>query len=552
MSNSKSHSWPALPYKGLSYYGPEDQAIFAGRDANILPCARLLGASDTRVLILHGLTGCGKSSFLLAGLIPFLESPERGFQFLKDGGPQAKAIFVRSTGSPLVKLTEEIHKFALSRPEIQTPEGPIQLNLSSALLGFEGLDSFRDNVLSKPNLMLKSLSELASLVPHTLVLVVDQAEEVLTLNSGVKGQALRDQFFDFLAAFSRLKIDLKLVIAIRSEFYGRFRSQIQHREWDPRRICEFMLEDLNELQSIQAINRPTSDLPVDHFGIPYKQYKFRYASGLPEKIAKDLELAMPQGGKLPILQLVCARLYRTKREEVGQGTPFEISEATYNELGGVKGQLVAHLKDVLTELAKLAELSEPETRPEIVAWVRVFRSLWREQPDGTVVKELVADRDLQKEAVRVGCRVNFDAAMDFLQGGDRRVIAPVDVLNVQTKQTVHCYTLGHDAIGLALKSWPTEEAERVKEEAERQKQEADRLLLLEKARAQLKMKQLGGASSVFYGLLFLLPHFLGSRFGGTTFVVLGLLFVVNGLVFLFVPGIVEKLELTGGFVTKKT
>jgi hypothetical protein len=446
----------------------------------------------------------------------------------------------------LVKLAEEIYKFAMSRPEIETPEGPTTLDLSPALLGFEGLEAFREGVLTSRDLMMRSLSELASLVPHTLVLVIDQAEEVITLNSSIEGQKLRDQFFDFLAAFSKSKIDIKLLIAIRSEFHGRFYFQIQRREWDTRSIREFMLEDLTESQTVEAIKRPTSESPVDHFGIPYEQYQFRYAPGLPEKIAEDLELATHQGGKLPILQIVCARLYRKKREEEGQGRQFEITEATYQELGGVKGQLVAHLKEVLTELCKLANLRDPEMQSEISAWVKVFGKLWRSQPDGTVVKELAADEDLEKEAKACGCRIKFDIAMDFLRGEGRRIIARVDVLNVQTKQTVRCYTLGRDAIGLALKSWPEEEAEQLKQEAERQKQEAERSLEKEKARAR-RVRRMMGIAQALLGLLFLVPFFLHRRFGGTTLVVFGLIFLSYGVLFIVVPDALKKFALVVGY-----
>src|SRR5215475_7966626 len=76
----KNLSWPRDPYKGLAYYGPDDVLLFAGRDQDIDACIQLLADSKTRMLLLHGRTGCGKSSFLRAGLIPSLE--ERGFGYL--------------------------------------------------------------------------------------------------------------------------------------------------------------------------------------------------------------------------------------------------------------------------------------------------------------------------------------------------------------------------------------------------------------------------------------------------------------------------------------
>ena len=79
-------TWPANPYKGLSYYGPFDIGLFAGREAAVSQCARGLARHEGRVLVLQGGTGSGKSSFLRAGLIPYLETRGFDFEFMTDGG----------------------------------------------------------------------------------------------------------------------------------------------------------------------------------------------------------------------------------------------------------------------------------------------------------------------------------------------------------------------------------------------------------------------------------------------------------------------------------
>jgi len=79
----ENSSWPESPYKGLSFYDHDDIFLFAGRDEDVWQCARLLDDPATRILMLHGPTGCGKSSFLRAGLVPLLERSTAGFQFLK-------------------------------------------------------------------------------------------------------------------------------------------------------------------------------------------------------------------------------------------------------------------------------------------------------------------------------------------------------------------------------------------------------------------------------------------------------------------------------------
>lgn len=65
--------WPDEPYKGLQYYSAADRRLFSGREHDIDVCVLRLTSPETRILLLHGYTGCGKSSFLRAGLIPAIE-----------------------------------------------------------------------------------------------------------------------------------------------------------------------------------------------------------------------------------------------------------------------------------------------------------------------------------------------------------------------------------------------------------------------------------------------------------------------------------------------
>ena len=73
---------PDEPYRGLAYFGRPDRALFEGRQEDAVRCAELLDRDDTRFLLLHGESGVGKSSFLRAGLIPYLEEHRVGYHFL--------------------------------------------------------------------------------------------------------------------------------------------------------------------------------------------------------------------------------------------------------------------------------------------------------------------------------------------------------------------------------------------------------------------------------------------------------------------------------------
>src|SRR5262249_11298011 len=85
MTSEAVGQWPDFPYKGLGYYTEADAPLFAGRKEDVVFCARMLADWKTRLLLLHGSTGCGKSSFLRAGLIPYLENRKAGIAFARAG-----------------------------------------------------------------------------------------------------------------------------------------------------------------------------------------------------------------------------------------------------------------------------------------------------------------------------------------------------------------------------------------------------------------------------------------------------------------------------------
>ena len=141
-----------FPYKGLTYYSTADAEIFAARDDDVYRIAECLGQLDTRILILHGRTGCGKSSFLRAGLIPFLERPEHGFGFLREslGDDSAfgsgRVLFLRAGRDPVLKLALAVYTFGARRISVRTPTGPREVDYWSALGGQGSQEEFAGRI----------------------------------------------------------------------------------------------------------------------------------------------------------------------------------------------------------------------------------------------------------------------------------------------------------------------------------------------------------------------------------------------------------------------
>ncbi len=134
---------PGEPYLPLAPYGPEHRALFAGRDDDVERFSRVLGRPDTRVLVLHGESGVGKSSFLNAAVIPYLDEVAVGFQFHGRRGRQDTGcfLFVRATDDPAAQVGEALADFAARPYRFTTPTGDEQaVDLAAVLAAALGID----------------------------------------------------------------------------------------------------------------------------------------------------------------------------------------------------------------------------------------------------------------------------------------------------------------------------------------------------------------------------------------------------------------------------
>ena len=84
----------AQPYPGLRPYKREEADLFFGRDEQVNRLLERLASQ--RFLAVVGVSGCGKSSLVLAGLIPALEAG-----LLAKAGAHWRFIAMRPGGHPL-------------------------------------------------------------------------------------------------------------------------------------------------------------------------------------------------------------------------------------------------------------------------------------------------------------------------------------------------------------------------------------------------------------------------------------------------------------------
>lgn len=443
MSNERIVGWPEQPYKGLSAYDEEDALVFAGREDDIHRCASALADWKTRIFVLHGLTGCGKSSFLKAGVVPFIERKESGMAFARPG--PSRELFITSTAAPLAKLASAVHKLVSQDWTITTPLGERALDLLSTLPEDARQDpaAFLSAVNERPRVLVQVLEELNRLVGQSFILIVDQGEEVLTLDSPTKGErSPRELFFEFLSELANAPFDVKLLVSLRTEYLGRF---ISHLRLGFRRtgIDDYYLAELDKSQVIEALERPTSRENIGAHGSPFERYRFEFEKGLIAKAVEQLDHA-PQG-RLGALQIVFRQLYEQMSVRNG---PRIVTNQDLERVGNVEGSIERFVSKELRNCGAEQGLSPILAEREVTAWKLELCNLIRIQADGTATTEVRSASDLRN---RLGpSALDFDVTAETLKrAGILKTISYVD----RQDRSVPYFAIGHDTVGLVLSNW---------------------------------------------------------------------------------------------------
>lgn len=414
------------PYKGLMYYMPDDAELFAGRERDAEEVVRQLSSGTTRLLLLHGFTACGKSSFLRAGLLPAMEREIRGYHFLREAEGD-RPLFIRSTNDPVSSVARAVFQVWGNHPPKKLPVLP-----GGDEIGFARL------MTEDPERLAEILEILASSGARTLVVVIDQAEEVVTLNLGPAGEPAMTRFFDFLARLSLSQYDLKMIVTFRTEYHGQFYTRLRSGA-DVRRVDDYFLAELDRLGIEEAILRPAN----------IERYQFGYEDELAQSIAKDLTEATLTGGILPVMQLVCRRLY--ERSKLRGEPPWLIRRSDYTRVGGLEGQV----DDFLEEELKLA-VGEGRvfSALETMRWRQALGSLAARQVNGFVTTSISKESDFEEAARDAGCDMrSFPGILQSLCEEDTRILRRVDVTEAGTQKPISCVSLGHDVLALVLARW---------------------------------------------------------------------------------------------------
>ena len=284
------------PYRGLFNFSPNDAEFFFGRDVFI---ERLYKATKSNNLIpVLGTSGSGKSSVVLAGLVPKLE---------QDGN--WKFAHFRPGDEPFLALAKALLPYYM--PELDRIDKTEQSRKLATKLA-DGSFPLKD-----------IFAEIETNYPHDRVLLIaDQFEEIFTLGSD---EQVRQSWLDLLlACFSSIPQNLTsppiLIITMRADFLGK---ALAYRPLADVLNADIKLGAMNREELSAVILKPAALLGVE------------FESGLADRILDDVDR---EPGNLALLEFALTKLWQGQKDN-------QLSHAAYESIGKVEGALAKYAEE---------------------------------------------------------------------------------------------------------------------------------------------------------------------------------------------------------------
>ncbi len=302
-------SEPRNPYKGLQAFRQEDQRDFFGRDTLIEKLISALadtlrterpGKPDVRLLAIIGSSGSGKSSVMMAGLLPRLHQ----------GGIACSEEWLYLV--PMVPGAHPVESLALALAE-RLPD--------------RSLHTIRQDLEED---LARGLHLMATTMTHSqstrVLLCIDQFEELFTQTSA---QEEREQFLELLVtALSEPRGPVIVILTLRADFYDRVLSSSVLGPLIEQHQCAVLPMNVQELRMVIEQPARLADVQLTFEG----------------DLVGDLLFEMQgQAEALPLLQFTLDQLFQRRSGR-------QLTREAYQEIGGVKGALVRQAESTYASL----------------------------------------------------------------------------------------------------------------------------------------------------------------------------------------------------------
>lgn len=443
------------PYRGLEPFDEASAAFFFGRDRE----TRLIVASlyASRLTLLYGASGVGKSSVLRAGVLPQLRQRP-------DILPLVFPRFARTSSGNT--FTE--------RGWQDDPVAGIKESLVLAMSELAGEDEelrrkWNDELLHDEMKPLPEFLSLCSdLSERRLMIILDQFEEYSLYHP--EDDAFARQLPEVLTSSND---QVSIMLSMREDTLSkldRFEDSIPTL-WDSYR----RIDHLDSASAEEAIRLPLEE-HNRRFGDsePSVQIEDNLVQAVLEQVqTENVEFRGTGSGvastsvaargriETPYLQLVMSRLW--EREQEMKSNVLRL--ATLDGEGGASRIVMTHLDRVMEQF--------DETARDIAA--KVFDRLVT--PSGTKVthsvKDLARYDQLAEQQLADILRRLEDGSQRIL----RRVARPMPLIQEEEA----CYEIFHDRLGAAILDWRNRHLEKRASELSR-RQEFDRIRILEEQR----------------------------------------------------------------------
>jgi formylglycine-generating enzyme required for sulfatase activity len=293
----------ANPYRSLRPFREEDAPFFFGRDLQITKLLALIKIH--RFLAVVAASGSGKSSLVMAGLVPALRRQE-GWGIVR----------MVPTSDPWRSLAAEL--VPIWQPDLRGSEMLVETRKLA-------------NLLSTQELTVKDI--LLEIVKHTrfghrFLLIVDQWEELYALCEDDK---IRTAFIDGLLDAAEHE-SLSMLLTLRGDFYAH---ALRHRR---------LADELDQKNvNLGPLNRDEMRAIIEK---PAKAVGMHFQDGLVESILDDVG---GQDSALPLLEYLLTQMWELKKGD-------ELTFQAYNRLGKLEGAIAQSAEEAWK---KIPDAQEP-------------------------------------------------------------------------------------------------------------------------------------------------------------------------------------------------
>jgi hypothetical protein len=336
---------PERPYPGLRPFEKEEWSIFFGREQMIDEVIGRL--AESRLVLIHGVSGSGKSSLVRAGVLPKL-----ALQYRRHDAPWLTCE-MRPSGGPLWNLAKEFARLEGRGEDLESVSAiASRFNAQSAALA-------------------SVAASLQGVQGKSLCLLVDQFEELFRYEK----DASRDEVELFVNLVKRAAsevgesapdgIDLHVIITMRSEFLGECARFAGFAETINR--TQYLVPRMDDDGLMRAVRRPAQ----------------MYGAEFDERFAERLITSVRgREDELPLLQHGLMLMWEDALARMRSGESMALDGAIVDEAGGLAELLSKHADRVMASVA-------PDERRERIVET-VFRALTDVNAEGSAIRRPLA------------------------------------------------------------------------------------------------------------------------------------------------------------------